>query len=62
MVNGDPADVLVRHSATADLQVLGSSGHCALATLAVGSTSGYCARHAVCPVMVVRPNSDGDES
>lgn len=62
VVNGDPADVLVRHSAKADLLVLGSSGHGALATLAAGSTSGYCARHAVCPVMVVRPDPEGHAS
>lgn len=55
VVNGNPADVLVRHSANADLLVLGSRGHNPLATLAMGSTSDYCARHAECPVMIVRP-------
>ncbi|HSK34246.1 MAG TPA: universal stress protein, partial [Propionicimonas sp.] len=55
VVNGHPADVLVRHSANADLLVLGSRGHNPLATLVVGSTSDYCARHAECPVMIVRP-------
>lgn len=55
VVNGTPADVLVHHSASADLLVLGSRGHNPLATLVVGSTSDYCARHAECPVMIVRP-------
>lgn len=55
VVNGHPSDVLVRHSAEADLLVLGSRGHHLLATLALGSTSDYCVRHAACPVMVVRP-------
>ena len=55
VVNGGPGDALVRHSANADLLVLGSRGHNPLATLALGSTSDYCARHAQCPVMIVRP-------
>lgn len=60
VVNGNPSDVLVRHSRNADLLVLGSRGHNPLATLAVGSTSDYCARHAHCPVLVVRP--DGNDT
>lgn len=58
VVNGEPSDVLVRRSANADLLVLGSPGHSPLGTLAMGSTSDYCARHATCPVMIVRPNHD----
>lgn len=54
VVNGHPADVLVRQSAQADLLVLGR-GHHPRATLALGSTIDYCARHAGCPVMIVRP-------
>lgn len=55
VVNGEPAHVLVRGSAEADLLVLGSRGHSPLGTLAMGLTSDYCTRHAGCPVMVVRP-------
>lgn len=55
VVNGNPADVLVRHSSDADLLVLGSRGHNPLAALALGSTSDYCVQHAACPVLVVRP-------
>jgi nucleotide-binding universal stress UspA family protein len=58
VVNGEPAHVLVRRSADADLLVLGSLGHSPLGTLAMGSTSDYCTRHAACPVMVVRPEQD----
>lgn len=39
VLNGNPPDVLVRHSANADLLVLGSRGHNAMAGLALGSTS-----------------------
>ena len=55
VASGTPPDVLVRHSADADLLVLGSRGHNPLAALALGSTSDHCVRHAACPVMVVRP-------
>ena len=64
VVNGEAADVLVRHSVNADLLVLGSLGHNPMATLAMGSTSDYCARHAARPVMVVRsaPHDEHDAS
>jgi nucleotide-binding universal stress UspA family protein len=54
ILNGHAPDVLVRHSSHADLLVLGSRGHSPLAAVMLGSTSDYCARHASCPVMVVR--------
>jgi nucleotide-binding universal stress UspA family protein len=54
IVPGHAPDVLVRHSARADLLVLGSRGHNPVATLLIGSTTDYCARHAHCPVMIVR--------
>lgn len=56
VVNGNPTDVLVRHSTHADLLVLGSRGHSTVTTLALGSTSDHCVRHAECPVIVVRPD------
>lgn len=58
VLNGNPPDVLVRHSEDANLLVLGSRGHNPLASLALGSTSEYCARHAACPVMIVRPGNE----
>jgi nucleotide-binding universal stress UspA family protein len=57
ILHGHGADELVRHSAHADLLVLGSRGHNKLASLLLGSTSDYCAQHAMCPVMIVRTSS-----
>jgi nucleotide-binding universal stress UspA family protein len=58
VVPGPAGDVLVRHSTHADLLVIGSRGRNQLAMLLLGSTSDHCARHAGCPVMVVRSRSD----
>jgi len=52
--DGFAPDVLVRHSVRADLLVLGSRGRNSLASLLLGSTSDHCARHAACPVLIVR--------
>ncbi len=62
VLDGNPPEVLVRHSKAADLLVLGSRGHNALANLALGSTSDYCVRHAACPVLIVRPGSETSPS
>jgi len=62
IVPGHPGDVLVDHSRTADLLVLGSRGHNPLTSLLLGSTADYCAHHATCPVMVVRPAGPTSES
>ncbi len=51
---GHAPDVLVQHSADADLLVLGPSGHSAVAGFALGSVSDHCVRHAECPVMITR--------
>jgi nucleotide-binding universal stress UspA family protein len=58
VIPGHAGDVLVRHSAHADLLVVGSRGHGLLAGLLLGSTSDHCVRHAGCPVMVVRASAD----
>lgn len=50
--HGHATEVLVRHSADADLLVLGSRGHDPVAGLLLGSTSEHCARYGHCPVMV----------
>ena len=55
VVYGHATDVLVRHSAHADLLVLGARGRGSLAGVLLGSTSGHCAQHARCPVMIVHP-------
>ncbi len=54
VAHGNAGDLLVGRSADADLLVLGSRGHNPLAALSLGSTSDFCARHAHCPVLVVR--------
>lgn len=62
IVHGHPRQVLVEAAEEADLLVLGHSGHNPLAGLLLGSTSDHCARHASCPVIVVRPGpGDGHE-
>lgn len=51
---GHPAEVLVRCAEEAELLVVGSQGRGAVSGLALGSVSDHCARHAPCPVLVVR--------
>ncbi len=52
-VEGNPHDVLTRFAATADLLVVGASGHSGALGLLLGSTAQACARHATCAVLVV---------
>lgn len=54
VVPGPPGEVLVHASAQADLLVVGARGTNQLLSLLLGSTADHCARHAHCPVMVVR--------
>jgi nucleotide-binding universal stress UspA family protein len=54
VVPGHASEVLVRHSAHADLLVVASRGRNPVTGLLLGSTSEHCARHAQCPVMVNR--------
>lgn len=54
VIHGHPEQVLVRHSAQADLLVVGSHGHSALGGLLLGSISTHCAQRARCPLVVVR--------
>ena len=49
-----PAPALVGASAGADLLVVGSRGHGGFEGMLLGSVSQHCARHARCPVVVVR--------
>lgn len=55
VVYGHPKQILVRSAEGADLLVLGHRSRNPLAGLLLGSTSEHCARHAPCPVMIVRP-------
>jgi nucleotide-binding universal stress UspA family protein len=54
VTSGSPARVLLDHADGAALLVVGSRGHGGFAGLLLGSTSEPCARHAPCPVVVVR--------
>jgi nucleotide-binding universal stress UspA family protein len=55
---GPAAAALVAASENARLVVVGSRGHGALAGLMIGSVSQHTARHAHCPVVVVRAPAD----
>lgn len=52
-----PARALVERSADADLVVVGYRGHGGFRGLRLGSTSEQVVRHALCPVLVVRPST-----
>ena len=45
---------LIDLSAGADLLVVGSRGHGGIRELLLGSVGTYCARHAPCPIVIVR--------
>ncbi len=46
--------MLVELSTGADLLVVGSRGHGSIRELLLGSVGSYCARHAHCPIVIVR--------
>lgn len=52
-VTGNPAEVLVEHSARADLLVIGSRGLGGLKGMLLGSVGHHCAAHSHCPVVIV---------
>jgi nucleotide-binding universal stress UspA family protein len=60
-VEGLPARVLLAASSEADLLVLGSRGRGGFSELLLGSVGQQCVHHAVCPVVIVRPDR-GDEN
>jgi nucleotide-binding universal stress UspA family protein len=58
VVEGYPAEVLVRAAKGADLLVVGSRGHGGFTSALIGSVSLHCVLHAHCPVLVVRGQED----
>jgi nucleotide-binding universal stress UspA family protein len=58
VLDGRPAEALVRASAGGSLLVIGSRGHGSVAGLVIGSVSQHVVRHAECPVVVARPAAD----
>lgn len=57
VVEGHPADVLVKAAAGAGLLVVGSRGHGGFAGMLLGSVSSHAVHQASCPVLVVRSGS-----
>ncbi|MGO4257977.1 universal stress protein [Marmoricola sp. RAF53] len=57
----DPRSVLLEAAERADVLVLGSRGHGPVRDLLLGSVSVAVARHAACPVVVVRPHRHGSK-
>lgn len=53
VVEGPPADVLIRESEHSSLLVMGSHGVTGLVHSALGSVSDLCARMAACPVVII---------
>lgn len=53
VVQGHPAEVLIKAANGAGLLVVGSRGHGTFAGIMLGSVSQHCVQHAPCPVVVV---------
>lgn len=59
VLEGHPADVLLRAARGAELLVIGSRGHGGFASALLGSVSMNCVLHAHCPVLVLRDGREG---
>jgi nucleotide-binding universal stress UspA family protein len=57
VIEGHPAQVLLRAAEGADLLVVGSRGHGGFAGALLGSVSQHCAHHAPCPLIIVRAHA-----
>jgi nucleotide-binding universal stress UspA family protein len=57
VVRGRPTQTLLRYAGQAELVVVGSRGRGGFAGMVLGSTSHTLITHAICPVVVVRPDS-----
>jgi nucleotide-binding universal stress UspA family protein len=61
VIEGPPAQVLLKAAAGAEMLVVGSRGHGAFAGMLLGSVSRHCVQHAPCAVVVV-PDEDSSET
>ena len=59
-IEGVPARVLLTEARDADMLVLGSRGRGGFSELLLGSVGQQCVHHAACPVVIVRPDHDGE--
>ena len=59
IVEGHPAEVVVRAARGADLLVVGTQGHGELAAALLGSVSQHRVQHAPCPVLVLHGTPAG---
>jgi nucleotide-binding universal stress UspA family protein len=57
---GSVASILVEHSRTAVMLVIGSRGHSAMSSAILGSTVSHVASHALCPVIVAQAQGVAD--
>jgi len=55
---GNVAEEIIRASSGFDIVIIGTTGHNVIATLLLGSTAEKVARHACCPVMLIREIGD----
>lgn len=55
---GQAAGILIEAAKDADLLVVGSRGHGGFVGLLLGSVGQQCAHHAVCPLVIVRGQSE----
>ena len=58
VVNGHPADEIIKESKKYDLIVMGSLGRSGMSHLLMGSVAEKVVRFAACPVLVIRRTQD----
>lgn len=58
-IEGHPTEVLMNRAELAELLVVGSRGHGRIFGALLGSVSHYVAARARCPVVVIKPATDG---
>jgi nucleotide-binding universal stress UspA family protein len=59
---GQPAEVLIAVAARARMLVVGSRGRGGFASMLLGSVGEQCVHHALCPVLVIRPRVETQDT